>query len=103
MPGHPPTERSELYSQSGAPLRHAWLYMPDGSSSDARPAIIVMAHGLGSIKTLRLSAFAERFQAAGYACLVFDYRHFGESEGEPQELLSIKRQRADWRAAVEFA
>jgi pimeloyl-ACP methyl ester carboxylesterase len=62
-----------------------------------------MAHGLGSIKTLRLSAFAERFQAAGYACLVFDYRHFGESEGEPRELLSIKRQRADWRAATAFA
>ena len=61
-----------------------------------------MAHGLGAIKTLRLGAFAERFQAAGYACLVFDYRHFGESEGEPRELLSISRQREDWRAAVRF-
>jgi hypothetical protein len=62
-----------------------------------------MAHGLGAIKQLRLAAFAERFQAAGYACLVFDYRHFGESEGEPRELLSLSRQREDWRAAVEFA
>ena len=59
-----------------------------------------MAHGLGAIKALRLAAFAERFQAAGYACLVFDYRHFGDSEGEPRELLSISRQREDWRAAV---
>src|ERR1044072_9089647 len=100
MPGHPPTERSELYSQSGAPLRHAWLYMPDGSSSDARPAIIVMAHGLGSIKTLRLWASPVLLQAAGDASIVFVYAQFGEGEGEPRELLSIKRQRADWRAAV---
>jgi hypothetical protein len=62
-----------------------------------------MAHGLGAVKQLRLAAFAERFQAAGYACLVFDYRHFGESEGEPRELLSLPRQREDWRTAVEFA
>ncbi len=62
-----------------------------------------MGHGLGAIKALRLGAFAERFQAAGYGCLVFDYRHFGDSEGEPRELLSIRRQRQDWRAAVAFA
>lgn len=67
-----------------------------------RPPAIVMAHGLGAVKALRLGAFAERFQAAGYACLVFDYRHFGDSTGEPRELLSISRQREDWRAALEF-
>jgi pimeloyl-ACP methyl ester carboxylesterase len=103
MPDDPHSERSELYFRSGDARCHGWLYLPDGTSSDARPPIIVMAHGLGAVKTLRLSAFAERFQAKGYACLVFDYRHFGESEGEPRELLSIKRQRADWRAAIEFA
>ena len=26
---------------------------------------------------------AERFAAAGYAAVVFDYRGFGDSEGEP--------------------
>ena len=97
-----PAERSELYFRSGDARCHAWLYMPDGTSSEARPPIIVMAHGLGAVKALRLAAFAERFQANGYACLVFDYRYFGESEGEPRELLSIKRQREDWRAAIEF-
>ncbi len=62
-----------------------------------------MAHGLGAVKALRLGGFAERFQAAGYACLVFDYRHFGDSGGEPREMLSIRRQREDWRAALQFA
>jgi pimeloyl-ACP methyl ester carboxylesterase len=62
-----------------------------------------MAHGLGGIKEMRLDAFAERFVEAGYACLVFDYRHFGESGGEPRQLLSVRRQREDWKAAIAFA
>ena len=72
MPAEARAERSELYFRSGDARCHAWLYMPDGTSSEARPPIIVMAHGLGAVKALRLSAFAERFQAKGYACLVFD-------------------------------
>jgi pimeloyl-ACP methyl ester carboxylesterase len=104
MPAEPIAERSELYFRSGDARCHAWLYLPEAPSPEAAaPPVLVMAHGLGAVKTLRLGAFAERFQAKGYACLVFDYRHFGESEGEPRELLSIKRQRADWRAAIEFA
>jgi dienelactone hydrolase len=75
----------------------AWLYRPGGV---AEPPVIVMAHGLGGTREMRLDAFAERFQAAGYAALVFDYRHFGESEGEPRRVVDIRKQRADWRAAI---
>ncbi|EFV14119.2 hypothetical protein HMPREF9336_01036 [Segniliparus rugosus ATCC BAA-974] len=62
-----------------------------------------MAHGLGGVKEVRLDAFAERFRSAGYSCLVFDYRHFGESGGEPRELLDVRLQQEDWRSAVAFA
>jgi dienelactone hydrolase len=41
--------------------------------------------------------------ASARSSVVFDYRHFGDSEGEPRELLSIRRQREDWRAALAFA
>ena len=64
---------------------------------------IVLAHGFGALKEGRLDAYAERFAAAGYAALVFDYRHFGESEGEPRQLLDVRRQHEDWHAAVAFA
>ena len=95
-------DRQELFFPSGAERCHAWLYLPEGAT-DATPApALVMGHGLGAIKEMRLAAFAERFQAEGYACLVFDYRHFGDSGGEPRELLSIPRQREDWRSAVAF-
>lgn len=50
----------------------AWLYRPAGNGD---PPLLVMAHGLGAVRTMRLDAYAERFSAAGYACLVFDYRY----------------------------
>ena len=93
--------RRDLYFASGSDRCHAWLYLPEAADAGP-PPVIVMAHGLGAIKVLRLSAFAERFQAAGYACFVFDYRYFGDSEGQPRELLSIARQREDWQAALRF-
>jgi pimeloyl-ACP methyl ester carboxylesterase len=51
---------------------------------------------------MRLEAFAERFRAAGYACLVFDYRHFGASGGSPRQLIDIGRQLEDWAAAIGY-
>jgi pimeloyl-ACP methyl ester carboxylesterase len=50
-----------------------------------------------------IPAYARRFAAGGLAALAFDYRHWGDSAGEPRRLLSIGRQLEDWRAAVDFA
>lgn len=77
----------------------AWLYRPDVPGP--HPAV-VMAHGFAGVRGARLPAYAERFADAGFAVLVFDYRHFGDSEGEPRQLLSIRRQLQDWRAAIQF-
>lgn len=90
--------RQTLRFRSGQDDCEAWLYEP-GDGAEPGPAV-VMAHGLGGVKEARLDAFAERFAAAGYRCLVFDYRHFGGSGGEPRQLLSVRRQLEDWRAAL---
>ncbi|BBO74293.1 alpha/beta hydrolase [Desulfosarcina widdelii] len=78
----------------------AWLFLPEGEGPFPT---VIMAHGLAAIKEMRLDAYAERFSAAGYACLVFDYRHFGESDGRPRQLLDIGKQHRDWLSAIEFA
>jgi pimeloyl-ACP methyl ester carboxylesterase len=62
-----------------------------------------MAHGLGGTRDVGLAPYAERFAAAGFGVLVFDYRHFGDSDGQPRQLPSIRRQLQDWRNAVAFA
>ena len=78
----------------------AWLYRPAG---DGPHPCVVLAHGFGGTRAARLGAFAERFRDAGMAALAFDYRHFGDSAGEPRQLLSIGGQLDDWRAAIAFA
>jgi pimeloyl-ACP methyl ester carboxylesterase len=73
-----------------------------GPEEGPRPTI-VMGHGLGSVRQMRIPAYAERFVAAGYNCVSFDYRYFGDSGGSPRQLLDIGRQLEDWKAAVAFA
>ena len=93
-------ERRDVDFQSSGERCAAWLYEPEGAG--AHPCV-VLGHGFGATREGRLWAFAERFAAAGIAALVFDYRHFGDSDGEPRQLLDIGRQLDDWRAAVAFA
>ncbi len=78
----------------------AWLFSTPGRSAST---CIVMAHGFGGTRHYGLSSFAQRFHDAGYNVLLFDYRHFGESEGEPRGLIRVKKQIADWHAAIAHA
>jgi dienelactone hydrolase len=94
--------REEITFLSGGKRIAAWWYAPDDAGPPPWPCV-VMGHGFAAVKEARLDAFAERFAAVGLACVVFDYRHFGGSEGEPRQLLSIRRQLADWRAAIAYA
>lgn len=78
----------------------AWLYLSSGS---APFPCVILAHGLGATRELRLDTYAARFAEAGLAALVFDYRHFGASEGEPRGLVEISGQLADWASAIAYA
>jgi uncharacterized protein len=95
--------REELeFDSHGTPCA-AWLYRPPAGGAAGPAPVVVLCHGLGAVRGMRLAAYAERFSAAGYLALVFDYRHFGASGGTPRELLDIARQREDLAAALAFA
>jgi len=79
----------------------AWLYLPDNLTVPV--PCIIMGHGLGATKDAGLESYAIRFQEAGFAVLAFDYRHFGESEGEPRQLIWIPYQQEDYAAAIDYA
>jgi dienelactone hydrolase len=93
-------DRSDVTFSSGGIECAAWLYRPDLVGS---APLVVMAHGFSATRELRLDAFAERFCTVGLGALVFDYRHFGASAGEPRQLLDIAKQHADYAAAVDYA
>lgn len=73
------------------------LYLPEAEM----PPVVVMAHGFGAERSFRLPAFAERFVEKGMAVYLFDYRNFGDSPGEPRNLVSPRRHVADWGAAID--
>lgn len=76
----------------------ATLLLP---SHGDRPPVIVMAHGFAGVRAM-LRPHAERFVEAGYAVFLFDYRNFGDSEGQPRHWVDPDRHLQDWDAAIRF-
>jgi dienelactone hydrolase len=93
--------REDITFNSGGERCAAYLYRPEHPTR-AVPCV-VMGHGFSATRDDAMPGYAERFVAEGLAALVFDYRHFGASTGEPRQLLSISKQLDDWRAAIAFA
>ncbi|WP_327097659.1 alpha/beta hydrolase [Nocardia vinacea] len=97
--------RQEITFPSAGTTCAAWHLHADGDTlhgKNGRPCV-VMAHGFGGTRDAGLLGFAEGFAAAGIDVVLFDYRGFGTSAGNPRQLVSYRRQRADYRAAVRAA
>ncbi|MGW7535118.1 alpha/beta hydrolase [Amycolatopsis sp. NPDC054798] len=86
--------------RSGRDQCAAWLTLPDGPGP--HPAV-VLVHGGGATHEMMLGQYETWFSAAGFAVLAFDFRHLGESGGEPRQLVSQRRYAQDVDAALEFA
>lgn len=94
-------ERQDHWFDSHGTRCAAWFY-PAAGDADRAP-LVVMGHGLGGTRQMRLDSYARVFAEAGIAALVFDYRGFGDSEGTPRQIVDVKQQLADWHAALAFA
>ena len=56
------------------------------------------------VKEAGLAVFGERWASeAGYASLILDYRGFGDSGGQPRNLLVLEKQLQDFRSVIEWA
>jgi uncharacterized protein len=90
---------------SGRDACAAW-YLPASTAELASPSgrpCVVMAHGLGGTRDGGLMPYAEGFAAAGLDVVLFDYRGFADSTGSPRQLVSHRRQRQDYHAAITAA
>lgn len=90
-------QREKLRFVSGDAECAAWHY--PGTTK----ACVIMAGGFAVPKEPGTDRFAQRFHAAGFTVLAFDYRRIGESGGQPRQVLPIADQLADWQAAIAFA
>lgn len=78
-----------------------YLYLP--SSTSEKLPCVVMGTGFGGTQdTPSIISNAKSFTEAGFAALTFDYRSFGESGGEPRQVINIKGQLEDFHAAIKY-
>ena len=89
--------RTDVEFNAEGTILRGWLYRPEG---DGVVPGVAMAHGYSAVKEMYLDAFAEVFAQAGLACLVFDNRNFGASDGEPRYEIDPWEQIRDYRHAI---
>lgn len=92
------TEKVELWS-AGVRLR-GLLHRPD-RPAERSPFIVQGPGWLGLADAKLYRPYHEAFTDAGFSVLIFDYRGFGESEGD-RGTLSPEWQLADWRSAIAY-
>src|SRR5690606_14647130 len=93
-------ERTRVTFLSDGDQCAGFLYRP-ANAAEPVPAVI-LSNGFSNTMDWIVPDYAERFAAAGFAALIFDYRYFGESDGQPRQLVSVDEQRADIHAALDF-
>lgn len=92
--------REDITFEAGGISLRGWLYRPAGE--DPAP-VVVMSHGFSALKEMDLDRYAEVFCDAGLACVVYDHRNLGASDGEPRNEINPWQQIADMREAITFA
>jgi uncharacterized protein len=94
--------RKEITFKSQGLKCRGWLYVPDDRKPGQKVPAIVLAHGMTCLKEHCLPQVAECFVQAGFVALTFDYRFFGESEGEPRSQIFALEQVEDYRNAISW-
>ncbi|GKZ24479.1 hypothetical protein AbraIFM66951_010703 [Aspergillus brasiliensis] len=86
----------EIQTHDGTTLR-GWFY-PAGTKAP----VVIMSAGLSGIKEHFLPSYAERFQKAGYAVVLYDHRNWGESDGTPRHHSNHYEQTQDTHDVVYY-
>lgn len=92
--------KRDVAFRSRGDLCRGCLYTPDAGQGPF--PVIVMAGGWCYVKEIVMPHYAESFVREGLAVLNFDYRCFGESEGEPRLHINPYEQIEDYKNAITF-
>jgi uncharacterized protein len=76
------------------------LYLPPGGGP--APPVVMVTGSWTTVKEQMPARYAPLLAQAGVAALTFDFRGFGESEGQPREVESAALKAEDFRAATRF-
>jgi len=94
------TESAVAFPCYEATLRGT-LYLPERQLGVPLPAV-ALGHGWGMVAGGDLEDYARAIAARGIACLTFDYRRLGRSDGFPRQEIDPAWQQEDYRAAITY-
>ncbi|MEO1653412.1 MAG: alpha/beta hydrolase, partial [Bacteroidota bacterium] len=78
------------------------LYYPPNYASDQKYPAIVVSGSWTTVKEQMAGLYAQKLAEEGFITLAFDFRNFGESEGEPRFYESPQMKKIDLKNALSF-
>lgn len=93
--------RTNIEFNADSTTLRGWLYLPGGNVKSL--PTVVMTPGFAMVKEQALDKLAEVFVNAGLACVVYDNRSTGASDGEPRGEIDPYAQMHDYRHAITYA
>ena len=94
------TEKVTFYSEGNK--LNGDVYLPDDDKGIPWPGIVQGPGFLGLRDAKHYALMFDKLCAAGYACLCFDYRGWGDSEGKDRGWVMPQWQVADIRNAISY-
>lgn len=78
------------------------LFVPNGIDRNTRNAAMVVGHPMGAVKEQSANLYATKLAERGFVTLSLDLSYWGESEGEPRNLVAPDVYTEDFSAAVDY-
>jgi fermentation-respiration switch protein FrsA (DUF1100 family) len=78
------------------------LFIPNGLNKNAKNPAIIVGHPMGAVKEQSANLYATKMAEQGFVTLSLDLSFWGESEGQPRNVVSPDIYAEDFSAAVDF-
>jgi fermentation-respiration switch protein FrsA (DUF1100 family) len=78
------------------------LFIPKTLNQNAKNPAIIVGHPMGAVKEQSSNLYAQKLAEQGFVTLSLDLSFWGESEGQPRNVVSPDIYTEDFSAAVDF-
>jgi len=92
--------RKEVEFKSKGITCRGWFYTPEKGKGPF--PVVIMAGGWCYVKEIVMPHYVDSIVKEGAAALIFDYRSFGGSDGEPRQHADPNMQIEDYKSAIDF-
>ena len=94
--------RNQVSFESNGYQLSAHLYLPEGFNAGTQYPAVVVGGSLTSVKEQMAGTYAAHLAGQGLVAVAFDFRNYGQSEGEQRQFEDPQLKQEDLEAAVTF-